>query len=115
MAIFVESFSHLMYLVSQRLPTCYPTGNARNCCFWYISYTYLQRFDLQILQDDKRTATSVDLETKSDEDERKRENDVQYQHNQPTGKDAYTGEKTMGHVLLLCVGVVVKESMNLGV
>lgn len=58
-----------------------------------LSYTRLQRVDTQIAQDDKWEATRVYSETESDEDERKRENDVQYQHNQPTGKDAYTGEK----------------------
>ncbi|CAM9351058.1 unnamed protein product, partial [Ectocarpus sp. 13 AM-2016] len=47
-----------------------------------------------VLTDDKWKATRVYSETKSDEDERKRENDVQYQHNQPTGKYAYTAACT---------------------
>ncbi|CAM9960306.1 unnamed protein product, partial [Ectocarpus fasciculatus] len=46
-----------------------------------------------VLTDDKWAATRIDSETKSDEYERKRENDVQYHQNQPTGKDDYTGEK----------------------
>ncbi|CAM9991687.1 unnamed protein product [Ectocarpus sp. 6 AP-2014] len=45
-----------------------------------------------VLTDGKWEVTRVYAE--SDEDERKRENDVQYQHNQPTGKDAYTAACT---------------------
>ncbi|CAN0465503.1 unnamed protein product, partial [Ectocarpus sp. 12 AP-2014] len=36
-----------------------------------------------VMTDDKWKTTRVYSETKSDEDDRKRENDVQYQHNQP--------------------------------